>query len=355
MKISYNWLKEYVNFYLSPQELADKLTNAGLVVANIQSVEEDFCLDIEVTSNRPDCLGIIGIAREVVAVVGASVQLPETNYISIDPRSESRTGIEVPKLISIAVEEPILCPHYTARVVRHITVKPSPEWMQKRLKCIGIRPINNIVDITNYVMMETGQPFHAFDLDKLSDQKIIVRRARSGEEIVAINGARRALFHDMLVIADGKRPVAIAGIMGGKDTEVSESTRHILLECAQFEPRQVRRTSKATGIASDSSYRFERAVDPEGVELASKRAVKLIKDLAEGEVAHGVIDIRSGKYEKKRITLRIERLNKVLGLEIKRTIASDILKRLQFNILNEVDTFIDVEVPSYRGDVYREI
>jgi len=354
MKISYNWLKEYVNFYLSPQELADKLTNAGLVVADIQSVEDDFCLDVEVTSNRPDCLGIIGIAREVAAVAGASVQFPETNYITTD--------IEVSKLISIAVEEPILCPHYTARVVQHITVKPSPEWMQKRLKCIGLRPVNNIVDITNYVMMETGQPLHTFDLDKLSDQKIIVRRAKSGEEIVAINGARRALFHDMLVIADGKRPVAIAGIMGGKDTEVSESTRHILLECAQFEPRQVRRTSKATGIASDSSYRFERAVDPEGVELASKRAVKLINDYAEGEVAHGVIEIRSGKYEKKRITLRIERLNKVLGLEIKRTVASDILKRLQFNILNEVETgfkpvstFIDVEVPSYRGDVYREI
>lgn len=347
MKISYNWLKEYVNFYLSPQELADKLTNAGLVVADIQPVEDDFCLDVEVTSNRPDCLGVIGIAREIAAVVGASVQLPETNYISID--------IEVSKLISIAVEEPILCPHYTARVVRHITVKPSPEWMQKRLKCIGLRPVNNIVDITNYVMMETGQPLHAFDLDKLSDQKIIVRRAKSGEEIVAINGARRALFHDMLVIVNGKRPVAIAGIMGGKDTEVSELTRNILLECAQFEPRQVRRTSKVTGIASDSSYRFERGIDPEGIELASKRAVKLIKDLAEGEIAKGAIDIRSERYERKKITLRIERLNKVLGTEIKRAVASDILKRLQFNILNEVDTFIDVEVPSYRGDVYREI
>src|SRR3990172_3727854 len=141
MKISYNWLKEYVNFYLSPQELADKLTNAGLVVADIQPVEDDFCLDVEVTSNRPDCLGVIGIAREVAAVVGANVQFLETNYISTD--------IEVLKLISIAVEEPILCPHYTARVVRHITVKPSPEWMQKRVKWIGIRPINNIVDITN--------------------------------------------------------------------------------------------------------------------------------------------------------------------------------------------------------------
>ncbi|HHT9136154.1 MAG TPA: phenylalanine--tRNA ligase subunit beta [Candidatus Wunengus sp. YC60] len=347
MKISYNWLKEYVNFYLSPQELADKLTNAGLVVADIQSAEDEFCLDVEVTSNRPDCLGIIGIAREVAAAVGASVQFPETNYISKDA--------EISKLINVAVEEPILCPHYTARVVRHITVKPSPEWMQKRLKCIGLRPVNNIVDITNYVMMETGQPLHAFDLDKLSDQKVIVRRARSGEEIVAINGARRALFHDMLVIADGKRLVAIAGIMGGRETEVSESTRHILLECAQFEPRQVRRTSKATGIASDSSYRFERGVDPEGVELASKRAANLIKEFAEGEIAIGAIDIRSERYENKRIALRIERLNKVLGLEIKRTVASDILKRLQFNVLNEVDNFIDVEVPSFRGDVCREI
>ena len=181
------------------------------------------------------------------------------------------------------------------------------------MKCIGIRPVNNIVDITNYVMMETGQPLHAFDLDKLSDQKIIVRRAKSGEEIVAINGARRALFHDMLVIADDKRPVAIAGIMGGKDTEVSESTRHILLECAQFEPRQVRRTSKATGIASDSSYRFERGVDPEGVELASKRAVKLIKDLAEGEIAKGAIDIRSERYERKKLHSELKGLTKYWG------------------------------------------
>lgn len=323
------------------------MTNAGLVVADIQSIEDDFCLDVEVTSNRPDCLGVIGIAREIAAMVGASVQLPETNYIN--------TNIDVSKLISIAVEEPILCPHYTARIVRHITVKPSPDWMQKRLKCIGLRPVNNIVDITNYVMMETGQPLHAFDLDKLSDQRIIVRRARSGEEIVALNGASRALFHDMLVIADSKRPVAIAGIMGGKDTEVSASTRNILLECAQFEPRQVRRTTKVTGIASDSSYRFERGVDHEGVELASKRAVNLIREFAEGEIVNGVIDVKPTKHEKKRVTLRIERLNKVLGLEIKRDVASDILKRLHFQVLNEVDSFIDVEVPSFRGDVYREI
>ncbi|MDN3515328.1 MAG: phenylalanine--tRNA ligase subunit beta [Candidatus Brocadia sp.] len=347
MKISYNWLKEYVYVSLSPEELADRLTNVGLVVAEIKSIEDDFCLDIEVTSNRPDCLGIIGVAREVAAAVGGNLLFPETQFVS--------TNAEISKFINIAVEEPILCPRYTARVIRHIAVASSPEWMQKRLKCIGLRPLNNIVDITNYVMMETGQPLHAFDLDKLSDQKIVVRRARSGEEIVAINGARRALFHDMLVISDSKRPVAIAGIMGGKETEVSESTRNILLECAQFEPRQVRRTSRALGIASDSSYRFERGTDPEGINRASQRAVKLIKDYADGEIVSGAMDIRSGRCETKKITLRMGRLQKVLGVEIRRDVVIDILKKLQFNVLNDVDDFIDLEAPSFRGDVYREI
>lgn len=347
MKISYNWLKEYVYFYLSPQELADRLTNVGLVVADIKPVEDDFCLDIEVTSNRPDCLGIIGIAREVAAATGGSLHLPETNFTT------ENTGIT--KFIDVAVEEPVLCPRYTARVIRHITVEPSPEWIQKRLRCIDLRPVNNIVDITNYVMMETGQPLHAFDLDKLAEQKIVVRKARSGEEIVTINGARRVLFHDMLVIGDGRRPVAVAGIMGGKETEVSESTRNILLECAQFEPGQVRRTSKALGISSDSSYRFERGTDPEGTGFASERAVKLIKDCTGGQIAAGVIDIRTGKRDPRKITLRMERLHEVIGVEIKRDVAVDILKKLRFNVLNDVDDFIDVEVPGFRGDVCREI
>ncbi|TVM00118.1 MAG: phenylalanine--tRNA ligase subunit beta [Candidatus Brocadia sp. WS118] len=347
MKISYHWLKEYVAFHLTPLELADRLTSVGLVVAEIKPVEDDFCLDIEITSNRPDCLGIIGIAREVAAIVGGSVQFPETNFISVNT--------EISKAITIVVEEPVLCPHYTARVIRHITVAPSPDWMQKRLRCIGLRPVNNIVDITNYVMMETGQPLHAFDLDKVAEQKILVRRARSGEEIVALNGARRALFHDMLVIADGRKPVAIAGIMGGKETEVSESTRNILLECAQFEPRQVRRTSRSLGIASDSSYRFERGTDPEGIDRASQRATRLIKECSGGEITSGAIQRTSGRHETKKITIRMERLHKVLGTEIKRDRALDILKRLSFKMLNDSENFIDVEVPGFRGDVYREI
>ncbi len=347
MKISYNWLKEYVCICLSPQELADRLTNVGLVVTDIQPVDDDFCLDIEVTSNRPDCLGIIGIAREVAAAVDGSFYFPETNFVS--------AHADISQFINVSVEEPILCPRYTARVVRHITVAPSPEWMQKRLKCIGLRPVNNIVDVTNYVMMETGQPLHAFDLDRLAGQKIIVRKARIGEEIVAINGARRALFHDMLVIADGKKPVAIAGVMGGAETEVSNLTRNILLECAQFEQRQVRRTSRALGISSDSSYRFERGIDPEGIDRASQRAVWLIKDCAGGETADGTVTLGPERHETKKITLRMERLHKVLGVEIKRDVAIDILKKLQFNILNAVDNFIDLEVPSFRGDISREI
>ncbi|MBE7447101.1 MAG: phenylalanine--tRNA ligase subunit beta [Planctomycetia bacterium] len=347
MKISYNWLKEYVYICLSPQELADKLTNVGLVVADIQPVEDDFCLDIEVTSNRPDCLGIIGIAREIAAAEGGNLYFPETNVGS--------AHVDISEFINVSVEEPILCPRYTARVVRHITVTPSPEWMQKRLKCVGLRPVNNIVDITNYVMVETGQPLHAFDLDRLAEQKIIVRKARIGEEIVAINGARRALFPDMLVIADGRRPVAIAGVMGGVETEVSGSTRNILLECAQFEQRQVRRTSRALGITSDSSYRFERGIDPEGIDRVSQRAVRLIKDCTGGEIAGGTVNIRSERHETKKIVLRMERLHKVLGVEVKRDVAIDILKKLQFNILNDVDNFIDLEVPSFRGDISREI
>ncbi|MCF6148500.1 MAG: phenylalanine--tRNA ligase subunit beta [Candidatus Kuenenia sp.] len=349
MKISYEWLKDYVCFDLSPQMLAEKLTNAGLVVAGIEPVEDDYCVDIEITANRSDCLGFIGIAREVAAMTKGNIQRPE---LGIDISSVSD---DVSQFIKVEVKEPILCPEYTARVVRNITVKPSPEWLQKRLKCIGLRPVNNVVDITNYIMMESGQPLHAFDLDKVAGRQIQVRKAESGEEIVAINGARRVLFHDMLVIADEKRPIAIAGVMGGKETEVTESTKNILIECARFEPRQVRRTSKSLGIVSDSSCRFERGTDPLGLDYASKRTAKLIFEHAGGEICKGVIDVGAVRNEAKKVVLRIDRLQKILGLEINRDVIPDILTRLQFKILNYVDNFIDVEIPSFRGDVSREI
>lgn len=356
MKISFNWLKEYVYFSLTPQELAVRLTNVGLVVADIKQVEDDFCLEIEVTSNRPDCLGTIGIARDTVAAVGGSLQIPAVTSAVENGKAVDKAALaEIAKWITVSVEDTMLCPRYTAQIIQHLAIGPSPEWMQKRLKCIGLRPVNNVVDVTNYVMMETGQPLHAFDYDKITDKKIVVRRATIGEEIVTINGAKRALFHDMLVIADGKKPVAVAGVMGGKDTEVTESTRRILLECALFEPRQVRRTSRALGIASDSSYRFERGIDPEITEYASRRAANLIQSCAGGEVVGGFIDARTGKHETKKITLRMERLNKIIGVEIKKEVAVDILKRLHFRVLDETSHLVDFEAPSFRGDVYREI
>ena len=348
MKISYSWLKEYVCFDLSPKMLADKLTGAGLVAAGIEPFEDDYCIDLEVTANRSDCMGIIGIAREVAAITKGKLQLPCTDI--------SREGDgDISQNVKVEVKEPLLCSQYTARVIRNITVKPSPEWLQKRLKCIGLRPVNNIVDITNYVMMESGQPLHAFDLDKVSGGQIHVRKAESGEEIVAINGARRVLFHDMLVIADEKRPIAIAGVMGGKETEVTDATRNILIECARFEPRQVRRTSKALGIVSDSSCRFERGVDPLGLDFASKRAAKLIIEHAGGEMCKDIIDVSANRNEAKKVVLRIERVKKILGVDINRDVILDILRSLQFKILNCADTFIDVEIPGFRGDVSREI
>jgi phenylalanyl-tRNA synthetase beta chain len=347
MKISYNWLKDYVKHNLSAKELSEKLTNVGLVVDNIITLDNDFCLDIEVTSNRPDCLGFIGIAREVAAVTRSELIMPDVDYTTINE------GIK--DITSVTIEDKELCPMYTARIIKNVSIRPSPEWLQKRINTIGLRPVNNVVDITNYVLMEFGQPLHAFDFDKLSGNKIIVRRALNGEIMVAIDGSKCKLTSDMLVIADLHKPVAIAGVMGGKDTEVSDTTKNILLESAFFEPGSVRRTSRTLGIMTDSSYRFERRVDPGCVDLASERAARLIQEIAGGEIVQGVIDQNYLKDKKIYVTLRIPRLNGLLGIHIKEDLVKDILDRLQFKITTETDTSISVEVPSFRGDVYREI
>jgi phenylalanyl-tRNA synthetase beta chain len=347
MKISYNWLKDYVKHNLSAKELSERLTNAGLVVDTANPVDDDFCLEVEVTSNRPDCLGFIGIAREVAAVAGSKFIMPNVDYATIRENVKDVT--------SVTVKDKELCPRYTARIIKNVRVRPSPEWLQKKINTIGLRPVNNIVDITNYVLMESGQPLHAFDFDKLNGKKIIVRRAVNGEIMVAIDGSKCKLTSDMLVIADSRKPVAIAGVMGGKDTEVSNITKDILLESAFFEPGNVRRTSRKLGNKTDSSYRFERRVDPECVDWASRRAAKMIQEMVGGEIVEGVIDQNYLKDKKINVTLRIPRLNSLLGIHIKKDLAKDILDRLQFKITAETDTSLSVDVPSFRGDVYREI
>ena len=347
MKISYNWLKDYVKHNLSVKELSERLTNVGLVVDTTTPIDKDFVLDIEVTSNRPDCLGFIGIAREVAAIACNELIIPDVDYSTISE--------DVKDLTSVTVKDKELCPRYTARIIKNVSMGSSPEWLQKKINTIGLRPVNNIVDITNYVLMESGQPLHAFDFDKLSGKKIVVRQARNKETMVAIDGSKCTLTSDMLVIADSRKPVAIAGIMGGRDTEVSDTTKNILLESAFFEPGNVRKTSRKLGIRTDSSYRFERRVDPACVDWASRRAAKLIQEIAGGEIAEGVIDRNYLKKEKTKVTLRIARLNSLLGIHIEKDLVKDIMERLQFKIISETKTSLKVNVPTFRGDVYREI
>ena len=349
MRISYNWLKDYCKHNLSVEELSGKLTNAGLVVDTVNPVNEDFCLEIEVTSNRPDCLGFIGVAREVSTLIRSELIIPDVDYTA--------AGGSINNITSVTVEDNELCPRYTARIIKDVKIAPSPEWLQKRITSIGLRPVNNIVDITNYVLMESGQPLHAFDFDKLGGNQIIVRRANNGEAMEAIDGSKCVLTDEMLVIADSHKPVAIAGIMGGRDTEVSVTTKNILLESAFFDPGNVRRTSRKLGLSSDSSYRFERRVDPECIDWASRKAAKMFLDIARGQVVEGVIDHNSLESKKASVTLRMSRLNSLLGLHIDKETAKDILERLQFRIKPEEETEnnLIVEVPSFRGDVYREV
>ncbi len=347
MKISYNWLKDYCKHDLSVEELAESLTNAGLVVDTVNPVEDDFCLEVEVTSNRPDCLGFIGVAREVATIVRGKLDIPDVSY---DTTDEIINGIT-----SVTIEDNELCQRYTARVIKDVKIGPSPEWLQKKICSIGLRPVNNIVDITNYVLMESGQPLHAFDFDKLSENRIVVRRAKKDETMEAIDGSKCSLTDDMLVIADAQRPVAIAGVMGGKETEVSEATSNILLESAFFDPRSVRRVSRKLSLMSDSSYRFERRVDPECVDWASRRAVNMILEIAGGQAVEGVVDQNYLEDNKVSVSLKMSRLNILLGIQIEKDVAKDILKHLQFKINSETEDGFRVDVPSFRGDVYREI
>ena len=347
MKISYNWLKDYCKHDLSVEELAENLTNVGLVVDTVAPVEDDFCLEVEVTSNRPDCLGFIGVAREVAAIVRGKLDIPDVDY--------STMGGNINDTTSVVVEENELCQRYTARIIKGVQVGPSPEWLQKKICSIGLRPVNNIVDITNFVLMESGQPLHAFDYDKLGENRIVVRRAEKGENMEAIDGSKCILSDDVLVIADSQNPVAIAGIMGGKETEVSGATRNVFLESAFFDPMSVRRTSRKLGLMSDSSYRFERRVDPECVDWASRRAAKMILEIAGGQAVEGVIDKNHLEDNKVSVSLKMSRLNSLLGLQIEKDTAKDILAHLQFRITSETEDEFSVDVPSFRGDVYREI
>jgi len=346
MKISLNWLNDYIEAGHSADQIADILSDLGFPYEGIEHLDDDCVIDIEVSSNRGDCLSHIGIARELAAAIGTELKLPA---VGLDESEK-----DVSDFAAVEIAEPALCGRYTARIIEGVKVAPSPDWLTKRLEAVGMRSVNNVVDATNYVMLETGQPSHAFDYGKIAQGKIVVRKALAGETLISIDGTRCELASDMLIIADAEKSVAVAGVMGGADTEVSEQTTTILLEDAYFDPASVRMTSRKLALPSEASFRFERIVDIEKIDWASKRTAQLITQLAGGKVAKGVVDIYPGKREQKKVTMRLSRLNKLLGIEVPSDEVAKIFSRLSFQPQRKDDLLVCL-VPSWRSDIYREV
>ena len=322
-------------------------TQLGLDINTVLDLD-DTILEVEPTPNRGDALSVLGIAREVAAVMNLKVKQPKEQL------KESTEKID--KYLHVEIKDPELCPRYTARYLSNATIKPSPLWMQNRLRNCGLRPINNVVDITNYVLLELGQPLHAFDHATLEEGKIIVRTAREGEEILTLDGLTRKLNKNMLVIADAKKPVALAGIMGGEHTGVKEASKDIVLESAYFNPVSIRKTARSLALSSDASYRFERGVDVENLLPALNRVAQLLQDLAGAQIAKGIADIYPKKIKQPKITLRQERVNKILGIQLSFSHAKKILKNLGFALTENTSTeTLNVVVPPWRNDVEREI
>ncbi len=304
---------------------------------------DDCILKLDLTPNRGDCLSVINIAREIGAILGKKVKLPEISFAEIDKN--------VHDFVQIKIDAPDLCYRYAARIVEGVTIKPSPLWLQHRLRCSGIRPINNVVDITNYILLEYGQPLHAFDYNFLEQGQIIVRQAKPGEKIVTLDGQERELTEEMLLITDPTKAVAVAGVMGGENSEVKETTTTVLIESAYFNPKSIRRTSTGLGLRSESSLRFEKGINIETVVEACNRAAQLMADLAGGRILKGVADNYPTPIKRTVIHLQLDKINKVLGTALTDKEIKGILTRLDFLILQEDGEKITVEVPPYRPDI----
>ncbi len=339
MKLSLNWLQQYIEHTLSADELARRLTMAGLEVEGVEKINDDTVFEIEVTPNRPDCLNVLGLAREVSAITDRDLRVPEAEEYE-DSGS-----------VDITIEDPAACGRYIATVIEGVSVKSFPLEKAKLLQSIGCNTISNLVDITNFAMFECGQPLHVFDLDKLEGGKIIVRRAKKGEKIVTLDDVERELDQTILVIADAKRPVAIAGIMGGRDTGVTSFTKRILLEAAHFDLGVIRRASRKLGLTSDSAYRFERGVAWKNVEAGSNRATDLILALAGGKVV-GRRDVVASEVSHSRgeVTVSIDDIQKLLGAPLDLELCQKILKRLGCMVAVSQNK-LTVFPPHFRNDL----
>lgn len=309
--------------------------------------EPETVIELEITPNRPDCLSMIGVAREMAVLYGTELKLPAFGI--------SETADDVNAEISVAVEDAEKCPRYTARVLKGARIAPSPEWMQKRLEAAGIRPINNVVDITNYVMLETGHPLHAFDKTLVAGDRIVVRTAQPGETMQTLDGAERRLTPEMLVIADAEKPSAVAGVMGGADSEIKDDTSTILLEAAAFETSTIRHTAKALGLSTDSSYRFQRGVNAESVEWASRRAAALMCELAGAELCKGAVDVYPQPKAPVKIPFAWKRIAAMIGADISKDRMKQIFQTLEIGIEEESDETAVAVAPSFRLDLEREV
>jgi len=310
MKVVYNWLKDFVDVTTTPQELASRLALSGTNIGGVENGPHGAVIDAEVSSNRPDCLGHYGLAREVAAIY----KLP-LKHVSPKPAEGEARGSEA---VRVEIQSPELCRRFTARVIRGVKIQPSPKWLKDRLEASGVASISNVVDISNYVMLELGHALHTFDYDKVRDHKIVVRRAKPGEKIRTLDGIERQLDSNICMISDGEgsRAVGIGGIMGGAETEISFSAKNVLIECAWFEPVAIRRAARFLKLHTEASTRFGRGADPEMAELASRRAAELILQLAGGELLAGVVDIYPGKRAAKKIRVTRAEILRVMGADV---------------------------------------
>jgi len=356
MKVLFNWLKEFVELKAAPAELRARLSISGTAVDAIEESAAGPILDAELTANRPDCLGHYGVAREAATLYRLALKPVQPKF------TESATPVS--QAASVAIEAPELCSRFTARVVRGVKVQPSPDWLRQRLEALGHASINNVVDITNYVMLELGQPLHAFDLDKIAEHRLIVRRALAGENLRTLDGIGRTLPAGTCVIADPSRAISLAGVMGGADTEIGFATRNVLIEAAWWDPISIRRTSKALTLRTEASMRFERGADLEMAELASRRATELTQQVAGGEVLSGGVDVYPGKEPQRKLELTRKEILRVMGADVPDREIEDILSALGFapvrvdanrGSAGSLAAAWECRQPSWRRDATREI
>ena len=358
MKVGYNWLKEFVEVTASPEEVASRLALAGTNIAGIEHGPHGAVIDAEITSNRPDCLGMLGIAREIGAIYRLAIK-------NVAPRPTESASAKARDAVSVKIEAPELCGRFTARVIRGVKIQPSPAWLKDRLEAAGLASINNVVDISNYVMLETGHPLHTFDYDMVRDHSIVVRRGKS-ERIRTLDAVERVLDVSIPVVSDGNgsRPIGIGGIMGGAETEISFSTKNVLIECAWFDPIAVRRAARSLKLHTEASTRFGRGADPEMAEVASRRAAELILQVAGGTLLSGLVDVYPLKRAPKKITLTRAEFLRIMGADVPDKEVESILSALGFapvradhtpGAANALLAAWQCTQPSWRADVEREI